>query len=283
MKRVKTALIAFLLIFIVSAPALSKMCLKTIAEEVLIARATLKPLSSFSARFLEFNVSKAYEVQKLVVNRLKKIHEAKVCGFKAAFTTKASQKKFAMKEPAYGVLLDYMIVRDTICCVHTSGKTIKPMIEVEIGFVIGKDISKPIKNVAQLKKYIKSAFFAIEVPDIRFHLKGLKGADVIADDVGTFLVIKGKEFNPFKVDLENIKAKLYVNGKLKRIGYSKYVLGNPLNSLLWLVNKVISQGEKIKKGYIVITGTMTKMYPAMPGNYTAVYGKLGTLKFRILP
>jgi len=283
MKKKAILYLVAVIILIVTPLSLAKVNIKTIADEVIIARATLKPLPHISVRYPDFDPEKAYAVQKLVVNRLKSLHNAKVRGFKAAFTDPVSQKNFGMKEPAYGVLLDYMILeeRKPDLDVKVSKRAIKPMIEVEIGFILKKDINNPIKNINELKEYIKSGFIAIEIPDIRFDLKGLKGSDLIADDAGTFLVIKGKEFDPFKVDLAKVEAKLYFNGKVVVLGSGKNVLGNPLNSLLWLVNKALSQGETLKKGHIIITGTMTKMVPANPGSYVAVYGDLGSLKFNI--
>ncbi|MCS7232991.1 MAG: hypothetical protein NZ900_02640 [Synergistetes bacterium] len=281
----KKGLIAVLLTFILITAnlAYAKINIKTLAEEIILMRNTHKTLPHISARYPDFNPDKAYLVQKLVVNKLIETHKAKVSGFKAAFTDPVSQKNFGMTEPAYGVLLNYMVLEEkgTPLNITITKKAIRPMLEVEIGFVIKKDITKPIKDLKELKNYIKSAFIAVEIPDIRFDLNGLKGSDLIADDAGTFLTIKGKEFDPFKLDLSKIQAKLYKDGKIISMGSGKNVLGNPLNSLLWVVNKAISLGEKVKKGDIIITGTMTRMVPAQPGKYVALCEGIGTLKFNL--
>lgn len=283
MKRGAWLGLVIAIIIATTSTGFAKMDVKTLAEEVMISRATLKPLPHISARYPEFNPEKAYVVQKLVVNKLKALHNAKVCGFKAAFTDPVSQKNFGMKEPAYGVLLNNMVLEGAKgpATVTVTKRAIRPMVEVEIGFILKEDISKPVKDLKELKNYIKSAFLAIEIPDIRFDLKGMKGSDLIADDAGTFLVIKGKEFDPNKVDLSKIEAKLYRDGKVVSLGSGKNVMGNPLNSLLWLVNKALSNGEKLRKGDIVITGTMTRMVPATPGTYIATYENLGKLTFVI--
>lgn len=282
--RKKVFIIGILVILVtMTSLALAKINIKTLAEEVIIGRVTLKTLPHITARYPDFNPDKAYLVQKIVVNKLRDMYKSDVCGFKAAFTDPISQKNFGMTEPAYGVLLSHMVLEEkgTPLNITVTKKAIRPMLEVEIGFVIKKDIDKPIKDLKELKNYIKSAFIAVEIPDIRFDLKGLKGSDLIADDAGTFLVIRGKEFDPFKFNLSRVQAKLYKDGKVVSLGSGKNVLGNPLNSLLWVVNKAVSLGEKVKKGDIVITGTMTRMVPAQPGSYVALLEGIGTLKFNI--
>lgn len=272
-----------ILLLTITSLASAKINIKTLAEEIIITRVTFKPLPHISARYPDFNPDKAYLVQKVVVNRLKDMYKSNVCGFKAAFTDPVSQKNFSMTEPAYGVLLNHMVLEEkgSPLNITVTKKAIRPMLEVEIGFVIKKNIDRPIKDLKELKSYIKSAFIAVEIPDIRFDLKGLKGSDLIADDAGTFLTIKGKEFDPFKLDLSNVQAKLYKDGKVVSLGSGKNVLGNPLNSLLWVVNKAVSLGEKVKEGDIIITGTMTKMVPAQPGSYVALLEGVGSLKFNI--
>ncbi len=89
-------------------------------------------------------------------------------------------------------------------------------------------------------------------------------------------MLKVEGVNPGQVE-----GVLTHNGKVVRKGSAKAVLGNPWNSLLWLVNQVIASGGKIEKGELVITGTMTPLYPLAPGSYSVTYGNLGKLNFMV--
>jgi len=42
---------------------------------------------------------------------------------------------------------------------------------------------------------------------------------------------------------------------------------------------MLARGGKVKDGYIVVTGSVSKMVPAKPGKYLADYGDFGTIKF----
>ena len=66
-------------------------------------------------------------------------------------------------------------------------------------------------------------------------------------------------------------------------GNSNKVLGNPLNSLLWLINTLSMQGKKLSKNCYVSTGTCTPAIPISKGDsICADFGKLGKVKFNYI-
>jgi len=279
MKKI-LALALILSIGIVSMSMARQPLLNTIQQEILISRTLHTPIPPISPRYTKLTIPVAYDIQKWLVGKLLKLHHAHIVGFKVAFTSPPSQKKFRTNSPAYGILLNYMELHNNTVIDHS--KILKPFIEVEVGFRFSRTISKPIKGVKELKKYVDAAFPAIEISSIRFStLKGITAADVIADDVGTAYFIVGKMAKISLTNLNLITSVLYHNGKVVRTGKSKAILGSPWKSLLWLVNTVVKSGRKIKKGYLVITGTMTKLYPLKPGKYLAVHGKLGYVRFSV--
>ena len=57
-------------------------------------------------------------------------------------------------------------------------------------------------------------------------------------------------------------------------------MGNPINSLTWLINKLALKGENLPKKYYVSTGTCTKAIPISKGDkIKADFGKLGIVNF----
>lgn len=281
MKNMRKLLISIILVVLLigSVSAFSdNLGIGLIKQGLLFARTLHKPLKPITPRYENFNNVKAYELQNWLVGKLIKLKHAKIVGFKAAFTSSPSQKKFGTNAPAYGVLLDYMKLEDNAVIDHS--KIMKPFIEVEVGFRFSKDITKPIKYVAELKRYVDAVFPGIEIPSIRFTtLKGVKAADVIADDVGSAYFIVGKMLKSNSIKAKDVVGILSHNGKVVRKGAAKAVLGNPWNSLLWVVNNVLKSGGTIKKDEVVITGTMISIYPLKPGKYLATYGELGEVNF----
>ena len=57
-------------------------------------------------------------------------------------------------------------------------------------------------------------------------------------------------------------------------------MGNPINSLTWLINNLATVGKTLPKNYYISTGTCTKAIPISKGDkVTADFGKLGTVDF----
>jgi ABC-type lipopolysaccharide export system ATPase subunit len=68
-------------------------------------------------------------------------------------------------------------------------------------------------------------------------------------------------------DLSQVKAELTLDNQPLVAGDSSEVLGNPLNSLQWLVKKLESQGQKLKKGQRVSSGTFVLPPHLTKGHY----------------
>ena len=81
-------------------------------------------------------------------------------------------------------------------------------------------------------------------------------------------------------NFDNHKVNLFINNKLIEKGNSNNVMGNPINSLTWLINNLATVGKTLPKNYYVSTGTCTKAIPISKGDkITADFGKLGTVSF----
>ena len=57
-------------------------------------------------------------------------------------------------------------------------------------------------------------------------------------------------------------------------------MGNPINSLTWLINNLALIGKTLPKNYYVSTGTCTKAIPIFKDDkVTADFGNLGNVSF----
>ena len=82
----------------------------------------------------------AYKIQQLNIERRLAGGE-KVIGHKIGLTGKPMQEKFGVNEPDYGHLLDSMYQDESDPL--DLGQLIDPQVEVEPGFVLGKDLAGP--------------------------------------------------------------------------------------------------------------------------------------------
>ncbi len=231
-----------------------------------------------SYRYPDADEETAYKVQKAVVE--KRLLEDKSAGFKAGLTSKGAQKRFGINGPVSGVL--FASGQYTGSPVIPLSKFKDPRIETEIGFVIRKPITQPLKDTTALRKYIRAVMPVIELPDLCFEEpQKLTALDIIAANISAVGFIKGKEKDVTGLNLNHISVTLYRDGKEVNRGKGSDALGDQWKAALWLVNTVVNQGWTIEPGQIIITGALGKMIPGKPGYYTADYGDFGTINFKI--
>jgi 2-keto-4-pentenoate hydratase len=59
---------------------------------------------------------------------------------------------------------------------------------------------------------------------------------------------------------------LQVNGETVGEGKGADALGNPLAAVAWLADQLAAQGRSLKRGMIVMTGSIVKTYFPKPGD-----------------
>jgi 2-keto-4-pentenoate hydratase len=206
----------------------------------------------------------AYMVQNAYVKQ--RLTKDTIAGFKAGLTAGVSWKRFGL---------------NSNCTIDkTAFKTL--MMEVEIGFIIGKSISHPLKDTAELKDHTWEVAPVIELPELGFtDMQKLKGPDIIAANIGAAQFIVGEKQKINHLDLDALQVTLKRDGETVNRGKGADALGEQWKAALWLINTMVKQGWKIEPGHIIITGALGRMVPGEPGNYIAEYGSLGTVPFKI--
>jgi 2-keto-4-pentenoate hydratase len=231
-----------------------------------------------SIQYPELNVKTAYMVQKAYVKQ--RLTKDSIAGFKAGLTAEVSWKRFGLNGPVAGVLFAAGKRKANSIIDKTAFKTL--MMEIEIGFVIGKSISHPLKDTAELKDHTWEVVPVIELPELGFtDMQKLKGPDIIAANIGSAQFIMGEKQKINNLDLNALQVTLKRNGEVINRGKGTDTLAGQWKAALWLVNAMVKQGWEIEPGHIIITGALGRMVPGKPGNYIANYGSLGTITFKI--
>ena len=228
----------------------------------------------------DMTVDDAYKVQAELVDMLAS-DEGGVAGYKAGLTGEATQKRFGVTQPAYGVMTQKMMMLPGVEVASSDFRRL--FIEVEIALILKKDITEPLASVDEAMAAVEAVAPAIELPDIRFtDMKTLKGEDIIADNVGAAAVIIGPKANLDNLaDVNKVETKLLLDGDEVNNGKATDALGDQFNALMWLANAVVKNGGSLKQGQFVITGATGKMLPAKPGRYEAEYGDFGKIEFSV--
>jgi 2-keto-4-pentenoate hydratase len=83
-------------------------------------------------------------------------------------------------------------------------------------------------------------------------------------------------------DLTTVKARVNVNGTEIATGAGSAVLGDPLNSVIWLAHKLAAFEREIRAGDLVMTGSFVRQFPLHAGDVVqATFEGIGDVEVRI--
>lgn len=246
-------------------------------KEMLTGRETQTPIPCLTQTYGSFSMDKAYQIQATLAKKLSK-KLGPVVGYKVAYASKAAQQQFGVDEPASGPL--FLLQRVPTGSKLPAHAFMELLIETEIAFTLSKRIDRPIKDVAEIKDYVKWVHTAFDLSDERFVTGQTKPTpqDAIANGVGAHFFVLGPAMDPSKVNVDAIIIKLILNGKTITESPATNVMGSPWNSLLWLANHVVKHGGTLEPGAVVLTGTAAKAYRAKGDQIKGLYeGDCGLL------
>ena len=120
-----------------------------LAAELQQAQRTRQQVAHFSKRFPEMTIEDGYRVSRAWV-ALQLAQGRQVIGHKIGLTSRAMQQASQIDEPDYGTLLDNMLYTcspgKVLDIAHTD--FVVPRVEVELAFVLKKDLQGPNVTVA---------------------------------------------------------------------------------------------------------------------------------------
>jgi 2-oxo-hept-3-ene-1,7-dioate hydratase len=262
-----------------------------LAAELQKSQKTRQQVEHFSKRFPSMSIEDGYRVSRAWV-ALQLAEGRKVIGHKIGLTSRAMQQASQIDEPDYGTLLDNMLYTCTPGHVLNIAHTdfVVPRVEVELAFVLKKDLQGPDVTVDQVLAATDYVTPAIEIIDSRIeqfdrHTKVMRKVfDTISDNAANAGIVVGAEkVNPSTTNLPWCGAILKLNGVVEETGLAAGVQGHPAVGIAWLANKLAPWGEHLKAGQIVLAGSFTKPVPAKVGDvFDADYGPLGRLQFQFI-
>ena len=230
------------------------------------------------------NIEEAYKIQDELKILYLTLKDNYTIGKKVGCTNKLAQKQINIKEPFYGNL--FSKYSSMSGCKLMSNKFSEPYMEAEFSFRIKEDINiaKAPFTFDQIADLTDTVMSSVEIVDFRFNneLKKIGIDNIISTNGASEYWIKGlKEFKLNEINLSNHPVKVFINDKLIEEGNSSNVLDNPLNSLLWLINKLSLKGEPLLKDNVVSTGTCTVAIPLEKNYKVRVdFANMGNIDFQ---
>ncbi len=245
------------------------------ADSLLTAEQTRITVPQLSKTYPEMQIEDAYDVQRRwAEGRLAK--GAKIVGRKIGLTSRAMQMASKMTEPDYGVILDDALFKDGARI--PAGTFIKPRLETELAFVMGEDLQGGGCQMHDVMRATEFVTPALEIIDYRTEVPR-QIVDTIADNAAFgAIVMGGRIFRPFDIDVRWVGATLAKNGVIEESGVSAAIMGHPAAGIAWLVNKLAPLRDGLKKGDIVLGGSFTRPVDIASGDVIfADYGPLGAI------
>ena len=249
-----------------------------VANKLVNAFLKNKIISPISSNFTK-KLSNAQKFRKICESKIKR----PIIGFKAGGTGIPVIKKLREKEPFYASVYEHNVLKNNKS-VKINKYTLG--IELEVYYYLKKSFFNFKKKISinNMKNFITYIGPCIEVVGYRQKKKGIKSFGDLCSDFGAnmkFIIGPRKKFRNnnvknLKTNISNSKIKQSVNGNTNTV----YI--NPMNSLLFVLNKL--QKDKIKhdKDFYVFTGSSVGVVPILTkGIYKGKIERLGSVKTKI--
>ncbi|MGB0629456.1 MAG: 2-keto-4-pentenoate hydratase [Alphaproteobacteria bacterium] len=198
-----------------------------------------------------------YAVQKALHDYLRKNGQGDLAGWKIGATTATMQDYLGVTEPAYGRIMSGTMI-DSGSTLSAAGFC-NPGIECEIAVRIGRDSNGDGYSREAVAELIDAVIPAIEIVENRYGDFEDRGTPtLIADDFFHKACVLGPEQTDWRsLDLAAITGRVRIDGEEKAEGKGAAVMGHPLEAIAWLANLLGTQGEELKAGDLIMTGSVT--------------------------
>ena len=260
---------------------LSETEVAAIAADIWHAEQTGELAEAPSSRHPDVTIEDGYAIG-MAVRDLKLSAGRSVKGHKIGLTSKAMRDMTGAKEPDYGFIYDDWFVMEGD--VVQRSKMNRPLVEVELAFVMKEELKGPSVHVADVIRATDFILPALEIVDSRYQKPGPNMlVDSIADTAWCGGLVLGA--NPAKltdVDVRRIGASLSINGEIIESGTSSAVMANPVNAVAWLANTLYQFGTSMQPGDVILSGSFIKAVPFNAGDsLVALFDHLGEVTLRV--
>ena len=265
--------------------------IQQLAQELHQSEQSRVQIEHFSKRYPGMTIDDGYRINRAWM-QIKFAEGRTMIGHKIGLTSRAMQVSSQIDEPDYGTLLEDMLYTCTPGQVLTIPFTdfIAPRVEVELAFILKKELRGPNVTVQQVLEATDYVTPAIEIIDSRIeqfdrHTQAPRRVqDTIADNAANGAIILGsRPMRPHAVDWRWVGALLFKNGVIEESGLGAAVLNHPGNGVAWLANRLAPHGQGLKAGEMVLGGSFTRPVPCAVGDvFHADYGPLGSISARFV-
>lgn len=239
-----------------------------------------KNIVPFARDYGARDIAGAYAIQA-AYNRLQERKLGRRAGYKIGLTSRRMQEMCGVDHPNSGVVFEKRI--------HASGARLPVSGLVRIGIEfeccarLGRSLGPRSSDYSldEVSAAVDAVAPAFEVIDDRNSAYPLDLLSLIADNSWNEGNVLGKFVTTWP-DLAGTRSILECNGQVIDEGRGSDVLGHPFEPLRWLVNNLSRQGETLKAGDIVLTGSwVTTRFPKAGEHYRYTIEGVGSVELTL--
>lgn len=227
------------------------------------------------------NLAEAYAIRRSFQEIEETSGRGPVAGYKIGLTTPVMQKLCGVDEPCYGAIFGREVHHRR--AELDTREYCRLGVETEIAFRLGDDLPDG-GNSERIAAAVESAMAAIElIEDLGYDYRRLDAPAIVAGNVWNAGAVLGEPVSDWRArDLARARAGLSINGRHIGSGIGADVMGNPLNALAWLANNLAATGTPLKRGMIVMTGSMVPIqYPTAGDRVLIEVSDLGSAELTL--
>jgi 2-keto-4-pentenoate hydratase len=216
----------------------------------------------FTELSAEERLQAAYQIKQL--NHQHWRTQRQMRGAKIGMTSSFMQELFGITQPDYGNIYQDMRLQSGDCLSLTT--LIAPKLEVEWALELNRDITTPINSIDELMDSIANVNLAFEIVDSRILNWDVQALDLIADNGSSGRhLLSSTATAASDIDLLQQTVALRRNGDLVNESAAKDTLGHPWEFAQWLTSAYIKMGSPLRKGDLLLTGTITPIQELSAG------------------
>jgi 2-keto-4-pentenoate hydratase len=237
------------------------------------------------ATYAPRSIAEAYAMQDEFV-ALKSRECGAVVGYKIALTTPQMRRFVGLQDCIAGCLHDRQVVRAPASV--RAADYGRLLVEFEIALLIGSDL--PATGAAYAPHGVAAAVGAVmpafELADdlgADYATLSSRGLELAADNAWNEGAVLGQPVTDWRaIDLASVRGVARVNGECVGEGRGADAMGSPLAALAWIANHLGSRGRFLRKGDIVITGSLVPSRFPRAGDFLQFdAGPLGAVELKV--
>ncbi len=237
--------------------------IQQLAQQLHASRLARTAQQKLTAAHPDLSLPDAYAIMRAGVALRRAAGETPV-GYKMGLTSQAKREQMDIDSPCYGTLTDAMLVHSGETFSVAAG--IHPRIEPEIAF----RTSRPLRGKVTREEVLDACdgvCAALEIIDSRYEgFKYFSLNDVVADNSSSAFFVLAAGWEPVQGrDYPELHMRMSIDGAVHQEARASAISGDPVLSVVQLVEMLDVDGLELPAGSIVLAGAATVAEPLSPG------------------